>query len=125
MWLAGTYRLGSQDDRKKILELAPCEAKVVVNYLRASGLAEKVVQEIKALGSDAGTIKADVTNVAETVRLFEEAVRHYARLDIVSSNAGVVSFGHLEHVTELRAHGHKKLATTREMQRQRWQFTDW
>lgn len=57
------------------------------------------MQEIKALGSDAIAIKADVSNVNDTVRLFEEAVAHFGKLDIVSSNAGVVSFGHLEEVT--------------------------
>lgn len=81
------------------VELARLGAKVVVNYSRASGPAEKVVEEIKALGSDAIAIQADVSNVQETVRLFEEAVKHYGSLDIVSSNAGVVSFGHLEDVT--------------------------
>ncbi|EMF17389.1 versicolorin reductase [Sphaerulina musiva SO2202] len=81
------------------VELARQGAKVVVNYSRAAGPAEKVVQEIKALGSDAIAIKADVSNVNDTVRLFEEAVAHFGKLDIVSSNAGVVSFGHLEEVT--------------------------
>lgn len=84
------------------VELARNGAKVVVNYSRANGPAEKVVQAIKALGSDAIAIKADVSNVQETIRLFEEAVKHFGRLDIVSSNAGVVSFGHLEEVTEVR-----------------------
>lgn len=83
------------------VELARNGAKVVVNYSRASGPAEKVVQQIKALGSDAIAIKADVSNVSDTVRLFEEAVKHFGQLDIVSSNAGVVSFGHLEEVTEV------------------------
>jgi len=82
------------------IELARNGAKVVVNYSRASGPAEKVVQAIKALGSDAIAIKADVSNVQDTVRLFEEALKHFGHLDIVSSNAGVVSFGHLEEVTE-------------------------
>lgn len=85
------------------VELARNGAKVVVNYSRASGPAEKVVQEIKALGSDAIAIKADVGNVQETIRLFGEAVKHFGHLDIVSSNAGVVSFGHLEEVTEVRS----------------------
>lgn len=84
------------------VELARNGAKVVVNYSRANGPAEEVVQAIKALGSDAIAIKADVGNVQETIRLFEEAVKHFGRLDIVSSNAGVVSFGHLEEVTEVR-----------------------
>lgn len=83
------------------VELASRGAKVVVNYSRAKGPAEKIVQEIKALGSEAIAIQADVSNVSETVRLFDEAVKHFGKIDIVSSNAGVVSFGHLEEVTEV------------------------
>lgn len=83
------------------VELARCGAKVVVNYSRASGPAEKVVQAIKALGGDAIALQADVSKVVETERLFDEALKHYGGLDIVSSNAGVVSFGHLQDVTEV------------------------
>ncbi|KAL9086662.1 MAG: hypothetical protein Q9165_006981 [Trypethelium subeluteriae] len=83
------------------IELAHCGAKVVVNYSNSEVAAQKVVTEIKALGSDAVATKANVNNVSETVRMFEEAIHHLGKLDIVSSNAGVVSFGHLEEVTEV------------------------
>lgn len=83
------------------VELARNGAKVVVNYSYSSGPAESVVQEIKSLGSDAVAIQADVGNVKETVELFDAAIKHYGQLDIVVSNAGVVSFGHLGDVTEV------------------------
>ncbi|KAK0644860.1 Short chain dehydrogenase mdpC [Lasiodiplodia hormozganensis] len=83
-----------------VTELGRAGAKVVVNYAKSRGPAEKVVEEIKSFGSDAVAIQADVSQVKETVRLFQEAVQHYGHLDIVCSNAGVVSFGHLEDVTE-------------------------
>ncbi|KAK5075019.1 Short chain dehydrogenase AgnL6 [Lithohypha guttulata] len=82
------------------IELARCGANVVVNYSRAAGPAQKVVQEIKTLGSEAIAIKADVSDVSETTRLFKEALDYFGHLDIVSSNAGVVSFGHLSEVSE-------------------------
>ncbi|KND91130.1 Versicolorin reductase [Tolypocladium ophioglossoides CBS 100239] len=78
------------------LQLARCGARVVVNYVKSAESADKVVQEIKSLGSDAVAIQANVSKVPETVRLFEEAVKHFGKLDIVCSNSGVVSFGHLE-----------------------------
>jgi tetrahydroxynaphthalene reductase len=81
--------------------LARCGAKVVVNYAHSSGPAAKVVDEIMNLGSDAVAIQADVSQVKQTVRLFDEAVKHFGQLDIVCSNSGVVSFGHLEDVTEV------------------------
>nr|8HFJ_A Chain A, Versicolorin reductase [Cercospora sp. JNU001]8HFJ_B Chain B, Versicolorin reductase [Cercospora sp. JNU001]8HFJ_C Chain C, Versicolorin reductase [Cercospora sp. JNU001]8HFJ_D Chain D, Versicolorin reductase [Cercospora sp. JNU001]8HFK_A Chain A, Versicolorin reductase [Cercospora sp. JNU001]8HFK_B Chain B, Versicolorin reductase [Cercospora sp. JNU001]8HFK_C Chain C, Versicolorin reductase [Cercospora sp. JNU001]8HFK_D Chain D, Versicolorin reductase [Cercospora sp. JNU001] len=75
-------------------------AKVVVNYANSPTHAQKVVDEIKQLGSDAIAIKADVRQVPEIVRLFDEAVAHFGQLDIAVSNSGVVSFGHLKDVTE-------------------------
>ncbi|KAK8022721.1 17-beta-hydroxysteroid dehydrogenase [Apiospora rasikravindrae] len=81
-------------------ELGRAGAKVVVNYAKSKEPAEKLVEEIKQLGTDAVAIQADVGKVPETVRLFDEAVKVWGGLDIVCSNAGVVSFGHLEEVTE-------------------------
>jgi tetrahydroxynaphthalene reductase len=83
------------------VELARCGAKVIVNYANSYEHAAKVVAEIKSLGSDAVAIQADVRQVSQTVQLFNEAVKVFGGLDIVCSNSGVVSFGHLEEVTEV------------------------
>ncbi|KAI0121112.1 putative hydroxysteroid dehydrogenase [Xylariales sp. AK1849] len=82
------------------VQLGRLGAKVVVNYANSAEHAEKVVSEIKKLGSDAISLKADVRQVSQTVRLFDDAVAHFGRLDIAVSNSGVVSFGHLKDVTE-------------------------
>ncbi|PSK34812.1 3-oxoacyl [Elsinoe australis] len=82
------------------IELGRCGAKVVVNHSKSAAPALQVVEEIKKLGSDAVAIQANVSQVSEIERLFDEAVQHYGRLDIACSNAWVVSFGHLEEVTE-------------------------
>ncbi|KAG7284366.1 hypothetical protein NEMBOFW57_010739 [Staphylotrichum longicolle] len=81
------------------LALGQRGAKVVVNYAHSSGPANAVVSQIKAAGSEAVAIRADVSDVAQIVRLMDEAVAHFGKLDIVSSNSGVVSFGHLKDVT--------------------------
>ena len=81
-------------------ELARRGAKVVVNYANSSEGANQVVDEIKKHGGEAIAIKANVGNVDETIKMFDEAVEHYGQLDIVCSNSGVVSFGHLKDVTE-------------------------
>lgn len=83
------------------IELAKCGCCVIVNYANSPEPAAKVVNEIKALGSDAITIQVDVSKVDQTVRLFDEAVKAFGGLDIVCLNSGVVSFGHLEDVTEV------------------------
>jgi len=74
-------------------------AKVVVNYANSSEAANKVVEEIKANGTDAIAIKADVSKIDQVIELMDKAVEHFGKLDIVSSNSGVVSFGHLKDVT--------------------------
>lgn len=75
-------------------------AKVIVNYANAREHAEKVVATIRANGSDAVAVQADIRQVPQTVKLFDDAVAHFGRLDIAVSNSGVVSFGHLKDVTE-------------------------
>ncbi|KAG6022304.1 hypothetical protein E4U40_004741 [Claviceps sp. LM458 group G5] len=84
------------------VELGRLGAKVVVNYVNSVESAEKVVDEIKGLGSDAVAIQADVRQVPQIVELMDKAVKHFGGLDIVCSNSGVVSFGHFGDVTEVR-----------------------
>ena len=81
-------------------ELAARGAKVVVNYANSEESAQAVVDEIKKNGGDAIAIKANVSEVSQIISLFEKAVEHYGQLDIVCSNSGVVTFGHLKDVTE-------------------------
>jgi len=86
--------------RETALELARRGADVVVNYANSSDAAEILVKEIKALGRDAIAVKANVGNVSETIAMFKQAKDHFGKIDIVVSNSGVVSFGHLKDVTE-------------------------
>ena len=84
------------------IELGRLGARVVINYANSAESAEKVVAEIKALGSQAVAFKANIRQVPETVKLMDDAVAYFGGLDIVASNSGVVSFGHLGDVTEVR-----------------------
>jgi len=81
------------------LELGRRGANVVVNYAHSTEAAEQVVAEIKKNGSDAVAVKADVSDVDQIVAMFQEAKQKFGKLDIVSSNSGVVSFGHIADVT--------------------------
>lgn len=81
------------------LELGRRGAKVIVNYANSDSAAQEVVNMIKKNGSDAAAIKANVTNVDEIVRLFSEARKTFGKLDVVCSNSGIVSFGHVKDVT--------------------------
>merc|ERR1711939_1267625 len=86
--------------RETALELARRGADVVVNYANSSKAADELVAEIKAMGRDAIAVKANVGNVSETIAMFKQAKDHFGKIDIVVSNSGVVSFGHLKDVTE-------------------------
>ena len=86
--------------RQNALELASRGASLVINYSRAAEPAEKVVQEIKEThGQDAIAIKADVSKPEEVRMLFKKAVAHFGKLDIVVSNSGLESFGHISEIT--------------------------
>lgn len=82
------------------VQLGKLGAKVVVNYVKSTAHAEKFVADITAFGSEAVSFKADVRDVSQTVKLFDDAVAHFGRLDIAVSNSSVVSFGHHKDVTE-------------------------
>ena len=81
------------------LEFAARGAKVVINYRQSTDEANAVVKEIKALGSDAVAIQADVTKIPDIIRLFEEGKKAFGRLDIVMSNSGKENFTPLLEVT--------------------------
>lgn len=81
------------------MELGRRGCKVIVNYANSTESAEEVVAAIKKNGSDAACVKANVGVVEDIVRMFEEAVKIFGKLDIVCSNSGVVSFGHVKDVT--------------------------
>ncbi len=86
--------------RETALELARRGADVVVNYANSSKAADELVAEIKAMGRDAIAVKANVSDVSQIIDMFAQAKAHFGKLDIVVSNSGVVSFGHLKDVTE-------------------------
>jgi len=85
--------------KEMALELGRRGAKVIVNYANSQTTAEEVASAIIKGGSDARAIKANVSDVDQIVRLFDEAVKVWGKIDIVCSNSGVVTFGHIKDVT--------------------------
>ncbi len=77
------------------LRLAKEGIDVVVNYNSSEDAAMEVVNQIKAMGSDAIAIKANVSDRKEVGNLFREAFKHYGHIDILVNNAGVVDDAYL------------------------------
>ncbi|MBZ5562459.1 MAG: SDR family oxidoreductase [Acidobacteriia bacterium] len=68
--------------------LAEAGAKVVFSYLKAARRARAVVAQCGHRGSVCA-VRADVTKMADSKKLINEAVRRYGRLDILVANAGI------------------------------------
>jgi len=69
------------------LRLAREGARVVVADILEKE-AEEVVDEIKAEGGQAIAVKTDVTSEEDTVRMAEETVKAFGRIDVLVNNAG-------------------------------------
>jgi NAD(P)-dependent dehydrogenase (short-subunit alcohol dehydrogenase family) len=68
-------------------------AKVVVNYSQSKGPAEDLVARLQQSGSPESVAnQADVSDPAQAVRLIEETVKHFGRIDLLVTNAGIIGF---------------------------------
>ncbi len=69
------------------IDLARNGARVVVNYNSHPGEAEEVQREIESQGGCAHIVQASVADRAQCVRMVEDAVQRFGRLDILVNNA--------------------------------------
>ncbi|RYD23951.1 MAG: glucose 1-dehydrogenase [Verrucomicrobiaceae bacterium] len=84
--------------------LAAAGASVVVNYSSSREGADKVVAKITAAGGKAIALHGDVSNAADTERLFAEAAQAFGPIDILVNNAGIFDFKPLEEITAEHFH---------------------
>lgn len=75
-------------------------ASVVVHYHDDASDANEVVAAIEAYDSTAGTVQADVTNVADVEAMYEQVVDDFGRLDILINTPGVMVKKPLAEVSE-------------------------
>ena len=71
------------------LALASEGARVVVNYASSSTAAAAVVTEIKAMGSEAIALQADVSQVDQVDALIKAVLEQWGRIDVLVNNAGI------------------------------------
>jgi 3-oxoacyl-[acyl-carrier protein] reductase len=81
----GVRRIG----RATALALAREGAAIVINARSSREDAERVAQEITALGGRALVHLADVTDEAAVARMIDEAVARFGRIDMLVNNAAV------------------------------------
>jgi 3-oxoacyl-[acyl-carrier protein] reductase len=75
-------------------------AAIAVNYARNAAEAKKLVAEIEAAGGRAFAIQADVGRVSEIVRLFDQTIAHFSKLNILVNTAGIMFKKPVSAVTE-------------------------
>jgi 3-oxoacyl-[acyl-carrier protein] reductase len=71
-------------------KLASEGAKVIINYAGSQEAADQTVNEIKQQGGDAIALQADVSKSDEVKALFDAAIAHYGRIDVLINNAGIM-----------------------------------
>ena len=71
------------------LQLAREGANVVVHYHNEEAAAKKVAEEIGNQGGQAETVKADLSDVQEVIKLAETAWKVFSGIDLLVNNAGI------------------------------------
>jgi len=71
-------------------KLASEGAKVIINYAGGRDVAEQTVQSIRDNGGEALALQADVSKAGEVSAMFDAAIAHYGRIDVLINNAGIM-----------------------------------
>lgn len=92
----GAVRLG----KALALALAKEGVRVAIHYGRSKSSAEETVTEIKALGSDAIAIQADLHQTGRETDLIDRAAARFGQVDILVNSAAIFEPGDLADTTE-------------------------
>jgi NAD(P)-dependent dehydrogenase (short-subunit alcohol dehydrogenase family) len=79
---------GSGIGRATAIRFAKEGASVVA--VDISGEEEETVKEIRSLGSEALSVRADVSSEVDVEKMVTETVGHFRRIDVLFNNAGIV-----------------------------------
>jgi pteridine reductase len=92
----GAVRLG----KALALALAEHGARLVIHYGSSAGPAQATVRQIQAMGSDALTVQADLSQPGQTGSIVEHAAAHFGQVDILVNSAAVFEPGNWDDTTE-------------------------
>jgi 3-oxoacyl-[acyl-carrier protein] reductase len=71
-------------------QLAADGASLIINYAGNKENADRLVTELKGGGTDAIAVQADVSKPAEVKKMFDDAIAHFGRIDVLVNNAGIM-----------------------------------
>lgn len=74
-----------------VLALAAEGADVALNYVANEETAQRLAEQIQALGRRAVLVRADVSDYPDTFRMAQDVLEAFGHLDILVNNAGVTS----------------------------------
>lgn len=83
-----------------VLALAEAGANVAINYHSKKEEADKLALEIQALGVRGIAVAGDVSSKDEVASMFGQVKEQFGELNILVNNAGVVSMGTIDKLTE-------------------------
>ncbi len=82
------------------LEFAEQEAIVIINYNKSEQEAKELEEEITKKGKLAHSIKADISKISDIIKMKEEIIKKYKKIDILINNAGIYEKNHFFESTE-------------------------
>src|SRR5688572_27921970 len=86
---------GSVFGRGKAIGLARAGADVAINYYGNAAGAEETAEQVRAAGTRALTVKADVGAPDEVERMFAALDETFGRFDILVNNSGIGGGGRI------------------------------
>src|SRR4051812_39919094 len=81
-------------------KLAEEGAKVIINYVSGKDVADALTAEIKQNGGDAIALYADVSKGEDVRKLFDDAIAHFGKIDVLINNAGIMLTKLLKDMTD-------------------------
>ncbi|MBS9719595.1 SDR family oxidoreductase [Tianweitania sp. BSSL-BM11] len=69
--------------------LASAGAALIANYHSHGEAADELVERVTSKGGRAVAVQADVSKESDVLRLFDAAVEHFGRVDVLVSNSGI------------------------------------